>query len=93
MQTSSFWVRSGSYLRLKTMQLGYNLPKSVLDLLKIRTARVYVSGQNLLTFTKFPDGYDPEANTTAFHGHILGGAAGWSYPQAKSFTVGLDVNF
>lgn len=56
-------------------------------------ARIYLSGENLLTFTKFPDGYDPEANNTPFHGHVFGGAAGWSYPQVKFYTVGLNVNF
>jgi TonB-linked SusC/RagA family outer membrane protein len=91
--SSGFTIHNASYLRMKNIQLGYTFPANLTNRIFINRARVYVSGQNLLTVTKFPDGYDPEANTTAFHGHILGGAAGWSYPQAKSFTVGLDVNF
>ena len=91
--SSGFTIHNASYLRMKNIQIGYTLPANVTGKSFITRARIYVSGQNLLTVTKFPDGYDPEANNTAFHGHILGGAAGWSYPQAKSFTVGLDVNF
>lgn len=90
---SGFTIHDGSYLRMRNIQLGYTIPSSLTKKAFISRARVYVSGENLLTFTKFPDGYDPEANNTAFHGHIFGGAAGWSYPQVKFYTVGLNVNF
>lgn len=91
--SSGFTIHNASFLRMKNISLGYTIPAAITRKAFINRARIYVSGQNLLTFTKFPDGYDPEANTTAFHGHVHGGAAGWSYPQAKSFTVGLDLNF
>lgn len=91
--SSGFTIHNASYLRMKNILLGYTIPASLTKKISISRARIYVSGQNLLTITKFPEGYDPEANNTAFHGHILGGAAGWSYPQAKSFTAGLDINF
>lgn len=91
--SSGFTIHDASYLRMKNIQLGYTVPQSLAKRISLSGLRVYVSGQNLLTFTKFPDGYDPEANTTAFHGHVHGGAAGWSYPQVKFYTVGLDVNF
>jgi TonB-linked SusC/RagA family outer membrane protein len=90
---SGFSIHDASYLRMKNIQLGYTIPASLSKKASISRARLYVSGENLLTFTKFPDGYDPEANNTAFHGHIFGGAAGWSYPQVKFYTVGLNVNF
>jgi len=90
---SGFSIHDASYLRMKNIQLGYTLPSSLTKKAFMSRARIYLSGENLLTFTKFPDGYDPEANNTAFHGHVFGGAAGWSYPQVKFYTVGLNVNF
>ena len=80
---SSFSVLNASYLRLKTVQLAYNLPTAWLNAVKISKARAYVSGQNLLTFTKFPSAFDPE----------LGYVATYSYPQVKFYSVGLDVTF
>ena len=90
--SSGFTIHDASYLRMKNIQLGYTFPTAWMRSLSISGARIYVSGQNLLTFTKFPDGYDPEVNDTPFHGHLIGGAAGWSYPQVKSYTIGLDIN-
>jgi len=90
---SGFSIHDASYLRMKNIQLGYTLPSALVKKAFMSRARIYVSGENLLTFTKFPDGYDPEASNTAFHGHIFGGAAGWSYPQVKFYTVGLNVSF
>jgi TonB-linked SusC/RagA family outer membrane protein len=80
---SSFSVLNASYLRLKTVQLAYNLPTGWLNSVKISKARAYVSGQNLVTFTKFPSAFDPE----------LGYSANYSYPQVKFYSVGLDITF
>ena len=90
--SSGFTIHDASYLRMKNIQLGYTFPTAWTRSLSISNARIYISGQNLLTFTKFPDGYDPEVNDTPFHGHLIGGAAGWSYPQVKSYTIGLDIS-
>ena len=57
---SSFWIVNSSYLRLKNFQLGYTLPKEWCNIMGISRIRVYYSGQNLLTFTKFDKGFDPE---------------------------------
>lgn len=81
---SSFLVMNSSYLRLKNLQIGYNLPTSLLDKINIDRARIYVSGQNLLTFTKFPKDFDPET---------ANGAAGSTYPQVAIYTLGLDITF
>ncbi|MGX5819791.1 SusC/RagA family TonB-linked outer membrane protein [Chitinophaga lutea] len=80
---SSFWVRSGAYTRLKNVVLGYTLPKSVVGRAKIQSVRVYVSGQNLVTWDKFFPGFDPEQTNTG----------GEFYPIMKTYTVGLNVNF
>ncbi len=80
---SSFQVESSAYLRLKNVQLGYTLPKSLTEKVKLSKVRIYFSGKNLLTFTKFFKDYDPE----------LRGSANYVYPQVQVFTLGLNVNF
>lgn len=81
---SSFSVLNASYLRLKTAQIGYTIPTALLKKAAITRARVYASGQNLLTFTKFPSSFDPE---------LLSGSGNGTYPQVKFYTVGIDVTF
>jgi hypothetical protein len=81
---SSFSVLNASYLRLKTAQIGYTIPTALLKKAGITRARVYASGQNLLTFTKFPSSFDPE---------LLSGSGNGTYPQVKFYTVGIDVTF
>jgi TonB-linked SusC/RagA family outer membrane protein len=80
-EMSSFLAMNASYLRLKNIQLGYNLPNVWMKKLQINRARVYLSGQNLLTFSKFPDDFDPE------------GGSGTTYPQVAIYTFGLDITF
>ncbi|RGY70510.1 SusC/RagA family TonB-linked outer membrane protein [Bacteroides fragilis] len=79
---SSFWIVNSSYLRLKNFQLGYTLPKEWCNMMGISRIRVYYSGQNLLTFTKFDKGFDPESPE-----------GGSSYPQVKTNTFGLNITF
>jgi len=83
-QVSSRYIEDGSYLRLKNVQLGYTFPKSLTGKIGISRLRVYVSGNNLLTFTKYT-GYDPEVGN---HGVDYG-----NYPQTRTFLVGANVNF
>jgi len=80
---SDFYVEDGSYLRLKSIQIGYSLPAPICTRLKLTKVRLYVSGQNLFTWTKWP-GWDPETG-------IAIGMAG--RPVLKSFTLGLDIVF
>jgi TonB-linked SusC/RagA family outer membrane protein len=80
-QASSYWVQSGAYMRLKSTQLGYTFPTNWTRNTVITKVRLYVSGQNLLTFSKLPSDIDPE--TTGSH----------YYPQVKIFTFGLNANF
>lgn len=79
---STFLLQDMSYLRVKSLQIGYTLPASLLQKLDISGVRVYVSGDNLFTFTKFP-GLDPEK---PFGSYL-------SYPQNKTVSVGLSVKF
>lgn len=95
-RVSSRWVYDGSYVRLKNIALGYTLPSVVLEKLAIQKLRVYVSAQNILTFTNYP-GIDPEVNYSSggsgsASNQNLGLDYG-SYPNTKSFTVGLSIGF
>jgi len=81
---SSFYLSDGDYFRLKTVQVGYSIPKTIMGKIGMTRARIYISSNNLFTFTKYT-GYDPE---------IGGGSYGIDrgfYPQARSFLVGVNV--
>ncbi|WP_276480831.1 SusC/RagA family TonB-linked outer membrane protein [Paraflavitalea pollutisoli] len=92
-QNSTLWMRSAAYLRLKNVQLGYEVPQSFLKKVGLQKAFIYVNGQNIFTHTKFYEGYDPEINfdAGAADGVSLGG--GNFYPQVKVFTFGIDIKF
>jgi len=88
-QVTSRQVEDGSYLRLRNIQLGYNLPVKWLKPAGLTAVRIYVSGQNLWTETKY-SGYDPEVSRynqeTLSQGIDYG-----SYPANKAFLVGLNI--
>ena len=79
--TSSFWLQNASYTRIKNIQLGYTIPQSISEKIKLKYVRVYVNAQNPFTFTKF-QGLDPES--------AVGGS---QYPNMKVFTGGVAVRF
>jgi len=83
---SDWYIENGSYLRIKNVTLGYTLPANLTNIAHIGAVRLYVTANNLFTFTKYK-GYDPEVGMDA-----LGIDAG-RYPQAKSVLMGLNVNF
>jgi len=85
---SQFYLQNGSYFRLKTLQLGYSLPKSLTEKINIAKARIYVSGNNLFTLTKY-EGFDPEIGG----GQGIYGIDRGVYPQARSFMAGVDFTF
>ncbi|MCC5929927.1 MAG: TonB-dependent receptor [Cyclobacteriaceae bacterium] len=94
-RVSTRFVYDGSFARLKNLALGYNLPASALERLKISRLRVYVSAQNILTFTSY-EGYDPEVNYNsggATNGNRNLGLDYGSYPNAKNYTIGLNIGF
>ena len=80
-QVSSQWVRSASYFRFKTLQVGYTIPSVLTNKLSISKCRVFGNGQNLLTFHNFYDSFDPEAPI----------GEGTFYPQVKVFVFGLEI--
>ncbi|MCY7358164.1 MAG: SusC/RagA family TonB-linked outer membrane protein [Rudanella sp.] len=84
-------IEDGSYLRLKNIQLAYNLPQSLLRTLKIQSLRVYASAQNYLTVTNY-SGYDPEVSRFGQDSRSQGFDYA-SYPAAKTILFGLNVGF
>ena len=94
-RVSTRWVYDGSFARLKNLAIGYNLPTSLLKKAKISKIRLYASAQNILTFTQY-QGYDPEVNYSSGSGTNANRNLGLdygSYPNAKSYTVGLNIGF
>ncbi len=89
-RNTSRFVYDGSYVRLKNLSLGYNLPSEVVSRLGMQRARVSLSGQNLLTFTDFP-GTDPEANYR--DSNVNRGFQYGSYPNIRSITLALNLTF
>jgi TonB-linked SusC/RagA family outer membrane protein len=93
-QVSSWWVKDVSFLRLKTAQISYNLPRSFTQRFHINNAAVYMIGNNLLTFSKFKL-WDPELNTNNNIGINSGGARanGARYPLTSTISLGLNLKF
>jgi TonB-linked SusC/RagA family outer membrane protein len=82
-QNSTYFLKDASYLRLKNIQIGYILPSAISNKFGISFLKVFVSGDNLLTFTKYPD-LDPERAADGWHAQ---------YPQLKTLSMGLNVKF
>lgn len=89
---SSRYLSDGSYLRLRTLTLGYSLPKAQLEKFKVSSFRVFFTGQNLLTFTKYR-GWDPEVNADYLASNVFQGNDFYSAPQARTFSMGINVGF
>lgn len=88
---SDRYIEDGSYLRLKNLQLGYTLPEQLAAKVRLKGARIFVSGTNLLTFTKYT-GYDPEVGAArASLGDPTVGFDEVTYPQNKSFMMGVNI--
>lgn len=83
-------VEDGSYLRLKTASLGYNIPKKLLKKINVSSFRVYVSGQNLYTWTKYT-GLDPEVST--YNSALTGGFDYSAYPRSRTIAFGANITF
>ncbi|RUT79694.1 SusC/RagA family TonB-linked outer membrane protein [Ancylomarina longa] len=93
---STRFLENGSYLKLRNIQLGYNLPKSLCEKLKMNKLRLYVSGQNLFTITDY-SGIDPEVagmiNSSGQVDALSQGVDRTIYPMTKSYVFGLQVTF
>jgi len=95
-QGSDFWLRDASYLRLRTATLGYTIPSSAVKALKLKSIRLYVTGQNLLTFSKMKF-IDPELSggngTNQNSGAGAGSGSDTAWPIQRTWTFGLNATF
>ena len=91
-QASTRYIVDGSYIRLRTVSLGYTINPKLLNKFKIEKLRVYASAMNLLTITKYPY-WDPEVNADSFDSNIAKGNDFYTPPQPKTFLLGVNINF
>ncbi len=95
-RNSTRWLEDGSYVRLKNVSFGYTLPASLTQRFGVQRLRAYFSGQNLWTSTNYK-GYDPEVSTfsegSGTNSTLAFGTDFLTYPQAKTYTFGLNVTF
>jgi TonB-linked SusC/RagA family outer membrane protein len=87
--SSDLYIKNGSYIRLKSAQLGYTLPASLTRKVSIQRLRLYIAAENLLTFTGY-DGFDPEVATGEF---TRIGVDRGVYPQSRTISVGVNLSF
>ena len=80
-QKSDRYLQNAAYIRLKNLPLGYTFPKHIMNKVGISRLRVYVQGENLLTFTPLIDSYDPET------------LSNMTYPISRKYSVGLNLTF
>ena len=88
---STRFIEDGSYLRIQNVTLGYSLPSDMISQLKLSRLRIYASGQNLFTFTKYT-GYDPEVGSYN-QDALLSGVDNGRYPVPRQITFGFNVEF
>ncbi|SMO44055.1 TonB-linked outer membrane protein, SusC/RagA family [Saccharicrinis carchari] len=88
-RSSDLYIKDGSYMRLKNIQLGYTLPQHLVSKDMFQNIRLYVSAENLLTFTKY-DGFEPEI---ASGGYTTIGVDKGIYPQSRTISIGANITF
>ena len=81
--SSTFWITNATFIRLKNVQIGYNLPSVVSNKLSMSNVRLYLSGENLFTISHFNEGWDPEMGINQ---------TGW-YPLTRLWMIGININF
>ncbi|WP_411273099.1 SusC/RagA family TonB-linked outer membrane protein [Daejeonella sp.] len=81
---SDFWIRSGDFLKLRTVELSFSLPEKLIKKVNVQKARIYLTGYNLMSFTKLDIDVDPEMPYAGY---------GSSYPNLKTYSLGLNVQF
>lgn len=88
--SSSRWLDDGTYLRLKALTFSYSLGTEILNKLGMRSAEIFISGTNLLTFTKYP-GWDPEVRTDYLDGNLALSSDFYAAPQPRTISIGIDL--
>jgi len=86
---SSYYVEDGSFIRLKNVNLAYNVPTGLIGKIGFSDVKIYLNGSNLYTFTNY-SGFDPEIT---FNNQLLPGFDRYSYPKARTITIGIQASF
>ena len=89
-RVSDMWVKSGDFLRIANLQVGYTLPRNISNMLSIQKARVYVGVNNLLTISGYNKYGDPECGIGSV---LYTGLDTGRYPQPRTFMAGVNVTF
>ncbi len=87
---SSRYLSDGSYVKLRSLMVSYELPKKLVSKAGLDRMRIFVQGQNLLTFTKY-EGWDPEVSTDFLNDNVTSGCDFYSAPQARSIVFGINI--
>ena len=95
--SSTRWLEEGSFTRLKNASIGYNFPEAICESLRVSSLKLYLSGQNLLTFTDY-SGFDPEVNTidsrnSSVEGNLITGVDYYSTPIPRTYLIGFKAGF
>jgi hypothetical protein len=83
------WLQSTNYLRLNTISIGYSLPQGILEKAKISKARIYITGQNLHTFTNYK-GFNPDFTSISI---LAPGFDFGTYPRPQTYMAGVQLSF
>jgi hypothetical protein len=87
---NSRYLTDGAYMKLRSLILSYELPQRIISKIKLDRMRIYIQGQNLLTFTKY-EGWDPEVSTDFLNDNITSGCDFYSAPQPRSIVFGINI--
>jgi hypothetical protein len=87
---SSRYLSNGSYLKLRSLILSYELPKNVVKKIRLDKIRLFIQGENIFTFTKYL-GWEPEVSTDFYNNNITSGCDLYSAPQPRTFIVGINI--
>jgi hypothetical protein len=93
LNNSTKGVHDATYVRLKTLEIGYSLPRVLLGKVGVKNCRIYVNSYNLFTLTKLDDGVDPEHPGEVPTGDFNFGLGGYKYPLNRTFNVGANISF
>jgi TonB-dependent starch-binding outer membrane protein SusC len=91
-RSSDYFVENGSYMRLKNLQIGYNLPKEICEKIKVTSGRIWIGGTNLVTFTKYR-GIDPEVGAAGAPTATAGYDPNNLFPQSRELLIGITISF
>ncbi len=92
-KTSTFWMGDASYMRLKNLQLSYTFPKALARKAGMKNLMFYLNATNLLTFTNYYQGYDPEGQYSSGDDGATSGSFASNYPLVRTYTFGMEIKF